>query len=60
MQAFNPDLRSVQVEELYLLVEDLLVVSEEALREELVFHVLRHATSVVDQITTPVTARRKP
>lgn len=60
MQAFNPDLRSVQVEELSLLVEDLSVVSEEALREELVFHVLRHATSVVDQITTLVTARRKP
>lgn len=59
MQAFNPDLHSVQVGELFLPVADSPAVFAEALREVLVVHVLQHATSVVDQTTTLVTVRRK-
>ena len=60
MQAFNPGLGSVQAGELSLLVGDSPAVSVEALREELVVHALRHATSVVGPITMLVIARRKP
>ena len=58
MQAFNPDLHSVRVEELFI-AEALPVVSVGALQEGLVAHALQHATSVVDRTTTRVTARRK-
>ena len=60
MQAFNPDLHSVQVAELFLLVEGSPVLFVEALQEGLVVPALQHATSVVDRTTMLVTARRKP
>ena len=60
MQAFNPDLHSVLVGGLFLLVEDSPVIFAGDLPEELVVHALLHATSVVDQITMPVTVKRKP
>lgn len=60
MQAFNPDLHSVQVGELFLLVEDSPAVFAEALWEGLAVHALQHATSVVDRITMLVTVRLKP
>lgn len=60
MQAFNPDLHSVQVGELFLLVEDSPAVFAEDLREGLAVHALQHATSVVDRTTMLVTVRRKP
>ena len=59
MQAFNPDLHSVQVGGLFLLVEDLPAVSAGPLPEELVVRALLHAISVVDRTTMLVTARRK-
>ena len=60
MQAFNPDLHSVQVAELFLLVEGSPVLFVEALQEGLVVPALQHATNVVDRTTMLVTARRKP
>lgn len=60
MQAFNPDLHSVQVGDPFLLVEDSPAVFAEALREGLVVHALQHATSVVDRTTMLVTVRHKP
>ena len=60
MQVFNPDLHSVQVEELFLPAEDSPAGFAGALREELVVLALQHATSVVDRTTMLVTARRKP
>ena len=59
MQPFNPDLHSVQVAELFRLVEDSPVLFVEALQEGRAVPVLQHATSVVDRITMLVTARRK-
>lgn len=59
MQVFNPDLHSVQVGELFPLVEDSLAAFAEALREGLAVHALQHATSVVDRTTMLVTVRRK-
>lgn len=59
MQVFNPDLHSVQVAELFLLVGDSPMLFVEALQERLVVHALQHATSVVDRTTMLVTARRK-
>lgn len=60
MQVSNPDLHSVEVGELFLLVEDSSAVFAEALREALVVPALQHATSVVDRTTMLVIARRKP
>ena len=59
MQAFNPDLHLLQVEELFFLVEDSPAVFVGLLREELVVLALQHATSVVDRTTMPGTAKRR-
>ncbi|KAL9136371.1 MAG: hypothetical protein Q9175_002420 [Cornicularia normoerica] len=58
-RVFNPDLHSVQVGELFPLVEDSLAAFAEALREGLAVHALQHATSVVDRTTMLVTEKRR-